>query len=209
MMMWYCPDQVVRCLEPEHHKKRCCSACCRASSTHQRTTPTDNTLLQPIHSFSDISAKMQFFALAAATFALASAAPAENKANDQAGNPYQPSYGPNGEAGYQQQQQQGGLSSPSYSGGQGGGYASEGGYQSGGGYSGGYPGGQPRPLCQGIQTAQCCELDVAGLVAASCKPVPGDPFDKHSFTQACASTGLSPQCCVLPAAGAALLCNSP
>ncbi|KXT12510.1 hypothetical protein AC579_10346 [Pseudocercospora musae] len=117
---------------------------------------------------------MRFFSLAAATFALASAAPVEDNANNQAGFP----------------------------GGRGGNFVSRGGF-------GGFPGGQPRPLCQGLQTAQCCQLDVAGLVAATCKPVPGDPFDKQSFTQACASTGLSPQCCVAPAAGAALLCNSP
>ena len=125
---------------------------------------------------------MRFFALAAATFALASAAPVEDKANDQAGEPSPPSYGPNGGAGSQQQQQQGGLPPQGFPGGQGGGFVSGGGFQSGGGsfggypggqgggFPGGFPGGQPRPLCQGLQTAQCCQLDVAGLVAASCKP---------------------------------------
>ncbi|KAL7929381.1 hydrophobin [Trichoderma chlorosporum] len=56
---------------------------------------------------------------------------------------------------------------------------------------------------------QCCDVDVLNVAAVDCRVPPLAPSNCKSFGSVCAAIGLQAKCCVLPVAGAALLCTDP
>ncbi|ETS03249.1 hydrophobin Hfbi with detergent, partial [Trichoderma reesei RUT C-30] len=64
-------------------------------------------------------------------------------------------------------------------------------------------------LCPGILYAspQCCDTSVLGLLDLSCEPPRSAPADVEAFNDICQEVGAKAQCCVLPVAGQALLCE--
>ncbi|KAL1585907.1 hypothetical protein WHR41_04953 [Cladosporium halotolerans] len=66
----------------------------------------------------------------------------------------------------------------------------------------------PSDVCPSIDTPQCCQLDVDGVVDATCAS-PGDVSTLDEFNAACAETGTTAMCCTIPLAGLGLLCAAP
>ncbi|KAH0497561.1 hypothetical protein TgHK011_004859 [Trichoderma gracile] len=64
-------------------------------------------------------------------------------------------------------------------------------------------------LCPGFLYAspQCCDTSVLGLLDLSCEPPRSTPTDVEAFNDICQEVGQKAQCCVLPVAGQALLCE--
>ncbi|KAK4495885.1 hypothetical protein PRZ48_013153 [Zasmidium cellare] len=67
----------------------------------------------------------------------------------------------------------------------------------------------PISLCPALDTPLCCQLDVDGVLDATCESPSGDPSSKSDFEADCASTGKTAECCTLPLDGDALLCTAP
>ncbi|KAH7063620.1 hypothetical protein B0J12DRAFT_735503 [Macrophomina phaseolina] len=61
-------------------------------------------------------------------------------------------------------------------------------------------------ICPGIESPQCCQLDVAGLASLTCSS-PGDVADIPALRNACAASGTTALCCTLVLGSDALLCN--
>ncbi|EME41953.1 hypothetical protein DOTSEDRAFT_37242 [Dothistroma septosporum NZE10] len=64
--------------------------------------------------------------------------------------------------------------------------------------------------CPGLAAVpQCCELNAAGVVSATCKNPSRTPDSKGEFQEDCAQSGKSAQCCVLPLGiGISVACNN-
>ncbi|KAM3421254.1 hypothetical protein BST61_g1659 [Cercospora zeina] len=130
---------------------------------------------------------MQFFALFAATMtALAAAGPVPQAYTGHGGASAQAGGGSAGVSG------------------------SAGGAGAGGAGAGG-AGGSAGPLCPyGLSSnPSCCQTDAGGVIALTCKAPPGNPSSKEEFAEACASQGLTPQCCAIGLLGNQLVCQSP
>ncbi|GAB7332136.1 hypothetical protein MBLNU13_g04013t1 [Cladosporium sp. NU13] len=67
----------------------------------------------------------------------------------------------------------------------------------------------PADLCPALDTPQCCQLDVDGVLDLTCEAPESDLTTVDAFEKSCKSTGLTAMCCTLPVAGDALLCNAP
>ncbi|KAM0712343.1 hypothetical protein Q7P37_011438 [Cladosporium fusiforme] len=67
----------------------------------------------------------------------------------------------------------------------------------------------PINLCPALDTPQCCQLDVDGVIDLTCESPESDLKTVKAFEESCASSGTTAQCCTLPVAGDALLCHAP
>ncbi|KNG84239.1 hypothetical protein ANOM_007405 [Aspergillus nomiae NRRL 13137] len=70
--------------------------------------------------------------------------------------------------------------------------------------------GSAGPVCSGAllnSQAQCCTTGILNLANTDCKPASRLYSSTDDFKAACASDGRSAQCCSIPVAGMALLCN--
>lgn len=64
----------------------------------------------------------------------------------------------------------------------------------------------PRGL---FSQAQCCDVDVLGLLGLDCETPNQLPTSADSFRGNCATIGKQARCCVLPVAGQDVLCTKP
>ncbi|KAK5991498.1 Cryparin [Cladobotryum mycophilum] len=56
---------------------------------------------------------------------------------------------------------------------------------------------------------QCCKVNALGVASLDCVNPPEGPNKCKSFQAVCAKISRQPQCCVLPVAGQAVLCQKP
>ncbi|PTB70192.1 hydrophobin Hfbi with detergent, partial [Trichoderma citrinoviride] len=68
----------------------------------------------------------------------------------------------------------------------------------------------PANLCPGFLygSPQCCDTSVLGVLDLSCDPPSRTPADFEEFNAICQENGRQAQCCVIPLAGQALLCQN-
>ncbi|KAA8569836.1 hypothetical protein MFRU_064g00430 [Monilinia fructicola] len=65
-------------------------------------------------------------------------------------------------------------------------------------------------LCSSaLDTAQCCDVSVAGVANLNCASPSSTPTSVENFRSICAAGGQQASCCVLPVAGDALVCVAP
>ncbi|KAI7187352.1 hypothetical protein KC343_g8716 [Hortaea werneckii] len=62
-------------------------------------------------------------------------------------------------------------------------------------------------ICPGIDSPQCCQTSVEGVVDLECSTPPNDPATAADVRSECAATGLTAKCCTLPVAGLGVVCN--
>ncbi|EMD90447.1 hypothetical protein COCC4DRAFT_186971 [Bipolaris maydis ATCC 48331] len=67
----------------------------------------------------------------------------------------------------------------------------------------------PTALCPAglYSNAQCCATDILGVAALNCQNPTTTPTSTGDFISGCAAVGQQAQCCVIPVAGQALLCQ--
>ncbi|KAM3506670.1 hypothetical protein MY11210_007461 [Beauveria gryllotalpidicola] len=58
-------------------------------------------------------------------------------------------------------------------------------------------------------SAQCCATDALGVVGLDCHVPPKAPWSAEDFRKICAEGGQKAKCCLLAAAGQAVLCQNP
>ncbi|KAK1573246.1 fungal hydrophobin [Colletotrichum navitas] len=64
--------------------------------------------------------------------------------------------------------------------------------------------------CSGAYgSAQCCSTSVLDLADLTCSPPPKVPTSAANFGKICADIGQRARCCVLPALGLGVLCQTP
>ncbi|KAI8632141.1 fungal hydrophobin-domain-containing protein [Xylariaceae sp. FL1651] len=63
-------------------------------------------------------------------------------------------------------------------------------------------------LCPGIDSPQCCQTDVDGIIDLTCESPAEEPQSIKQLSAICAEDGLTAQCCTLPLVGDALLCTA-
>ncbi|KJY01128.1 hypothetical protein TI39_contig302g00030 [Zymoseptoria brevis] len=84
-----------------------------------------------------------------------------------------------------------------------------------GGSNGGYPNnggngnnGDKFQCSAPLQSSpQCCAVNALGLASLPCTAPSVDLYSREDFTRYCGQSGATAQCCVLPAAGAGLVCE--
>nr|CDK12885.1 class II hydrophobin [Geosmithia sp. 21 MK-2014]CDK12886.1 class II hydrophobin [Geosmithia sp. 22 MK-2014]CDK12896.1 class II hydrophobin [Geosmithia langdonii] len=60
-----------------------------------------------------------------------------------------------------------------------------------------------------LSNAECCDVDVAGLLSINCAPPDQPPTSAEDFKDLCAKRGQSATCCLLPVLGEAVACQAP
>ncbi|EFQ34930.1 fungal hydrophobin [Colletotrichum graminicola] len=64
--------------------------------------------------------------------------------------------------------------------------------------------------CSGLYSSvQCCATSVLDLADLTCRPPPKVPTSAANFGKICADIGQRARCCVLPALGLGVLCQTP
>ncbi|CAE6995549.1 hypothetical protein CFE70_000112 [Pyrenophora teres f. teres 0-1] len=63
-------------------------------------------------------------------------------------------------------------------------------------------------VCGPTYTPNCCQTDILGVADLNCRIV-GDVTTLAELQDRCEMDNSTPECCAIPVAGQALLCNSP